>query len=1064
MKMKSVILNTNESVAIASYKFIDVACVYPITPSSEMAEKVDKLSFKGEKNLFGQKVLVREMQSEAGCAAMLHGALSSGALSSTFTCSQGLLLMIPEMFRISAECLPGVIHVSSRSIAKHALSILGDHSDVYSCRQTGWSMLCSSSVQEAHDFAIISHLVSIDSQYPILHFFDGFRTSHEIRKIRILEEPEISSLINMDAVDNFRSSSLSPERNFIRGSNQVDDVYFQCCEYLNFKKDLVCENIKNRMDEFNLKFSTNYHPFDYYGSRDAEYVVISMGSVCDTIEEAVDYLLSIGKKVGMIKVRLFRPFSYKFLGDIIPKTVKKISVLDKSKELGSSGEPLYLDVLSAISDLELNVKICHGRFGIGGKNTTSKDIINVFENMFSEYSKKEFTIGIVDDIYNLSLNIIDDFNFENKSIECKFFGLGSDGMIGATKNITSIIGNNTEFDIQYYPQYDSKKSGGLTISHLRFGSSKIKSEYYISKADYVVCSQQSYLFKYDFTNSLKKNSKFLINCSDKLEIPIKLYDYIRKNKIKVYVIDANKIASELGLNQFYGIVMQGAFLKICNELKFSNKKDLVKIYVKSFYYNKNKKLIDSNLKAIDYSFDQVKKISVNDIEKIEYLNFKDSNNLPVSSVSEFFNGNTPCGTAELNQINNIVVPKWIPNNCSQCGFCSFVCPHGCITIHGFEEDKDVESVNLFGIPELKFSVQINSKHCTGCSLCEKVCPGMKGKKALEMGKNNFSDCKKIKNSDKVLEKFSINTIKGSQFRENLMKFSSACPGCGEVGYAKLLTQLFGERLIISNATGCSSIWGGNFGMLDANRSIRLQLLEKVQNILTEDFNEKTKQSCIEYIQTFDIGEENLGKSINLIDSLEKIKSNKKVKDILKNKEYLSKKSFWIFGGDGWAYDIGFGGLDHILASGENINILVFDTEIYSNTGGQASKSTPKNAVASFELGGKSRMKKNLSKMMMEYGNIYIAQISMGANMNQCLKAMIEAENYNGPSLIIAYSTCIGHGIKGGLSNSLEEQKLAVESGHFELFRFNPNLNKLIHDSKIKDNSKKFFENESRFIK
>ena len=1075
------ILSSNEAVAIASYNFIDVACVYPITPSSEMAEKVDRLSYEGEKNLFGQKVIVREMQSEAGCAGMLHGALSTGALASSFTCSQGLLLMIPEMFRISAECLPGVIHVSSRSIAKHALSILGDHSDVYSCRQTGWSMICSSNAQEAHDFAIISHMSAIDSHYPFLHFFDGFRTSHEIRKIRILEKSDILEFFDINSVNEFRKTSLNPERNFIRGSNQVDDVYFQCCEALNIKKNYIVKNVEKYMNIFNSKFSTNYHPFVFYGDNQSEYLIIAMGSVCDTVEEVIDYLLSQGRKVGMIKVNLFRPFCSEMLSNTIPITVKKISVLDKSKEFGASGNPLFLDVQASVK----NVEVLRGRFGIGGKNTSFYDILNVFENMFSDNSKKEFTIGINDDVSNLSLNFEKKYEYINKSKECKFFGLGSDGMIGSAKNITKIIGENSDFDIQYYPQYDSRKSGGLTISHLRFSTEKIKSEYYISKCDYLICSQLGYLFKYDFSNDLKKNSVLLINSHDKIIVPEKLYNFIKDNNVKVYSVDAKKIANQLGLGSFYGIVMQGAFFKICSDLKFADQKDLIKSYVKSFYKNKNQKIIESNLLAIDNAFEQVKEVKNIEISK-NYEFQKDLNDLSVSEVKDFCNGNTPCGTSKLREVNNVVVPKWISENCSQCGFCSFICPHGCIRIHKFKDDKF--PVNCF-VSSDKFAVSIDSKHCTGCSLCEKVCPGMKGKKALQLVENINSPELVIKNSIRSSE---INSIKDSQFRDPLMKFSSACPGCGETGYAKLVSQLFGERLMISNATGCSSIWGGCFndipyyksdrglgpawqnplfedaaefgiGMLDAHKSIRSSLLEKIQELLSYPLDESVKKSCLDYIQSFNLGNENLEASLNLINELKKINQHDIVKEIISKKEYLSKKSFWIFGGDGWAYDIGFSGLDHVLSSGENINVLVFDTEIYSNTGGQCSKATPEHASARFALGGKSRKKKNLSKMMMLYEDVYVAQVAMGANMHQCLKSFLEAESYDGPSLIVAYSPCIGHGINGGLSNSIDAQKLAVKSGHFDLFRFDPRSGEIAYDSSSNESLKnEFFENEKRF--
>lgn len=1141
-----IVTSANEAVAGICYNFIDIACVYPITPSTEMAEFVDKFSFENKKNFFGQKVLVREMQSEAGSIAMLHGALTSGALAATFTCSQGLLLMIPEMYRISAAHLPGVIHVAARALARHALSILSDHSDVYACRQTGWAILCASSVQEAQDFAAIAHLTAIDSSFPILHFFDGFRTSHEIQKIRTINNYYLKNILNYNQVQNFRNSSLSPSRDFIRGSNQNDDIFFQCCEANNIFEQKVFENICKYMNIFNNNFLTNYHPFDFYGDKNSEYIIIAMGSICSSIEEAVDYLnKNQNKKVGLIKVRLFRPFNSDYFCNIIPKSVKKISVLDKSKELGATGEPLFLDILSSINNnLDLNIKILHGRYGLGGKNTSFENILSIFENMFVKNSKKIFTVGINDDITNLSLN-----NFSNKSlevpkksaIECKFFGLGSDGMIGAVKNIAKIIGENTDFNIQFYPEYDSKKSGGLTISHLRFSKNKIKSEYYIEKADYLICSNYKYIFKYDFTKSLKKNSIFLINSQENIKIPEKLYNYIKNNNILIYIIDAKKISENLNLKLFCGIIMQGAFLKICSDLNFYRQKNFLKLIIKDFYYKKDPKLINSNINAFDIAFETVKKIDLCEKNVTKNPEFEiNMNDLPISEILKFSNGNTPAGNSIKNKFNNQKIPNWIPENCIQCGLCSLICPHGCIRTYIFDknnynnflkteklsqknslrqrgsecllpvskkiycknnENLNLKFANLFGDSKFNFIVYVNSDYCTGCTLCSKICPGLKNKKALEFIENkNYNNnyynnifFEKIEVPEEIKNKFLINTVKGSQLREPLMQFSSACPGCGETAYAKLATQLFGERLIISNATGCSSIWGGSFydvpyfksqknflpawqnslfenaaefgvGMLDAHKIIRNQILENIQELLTQKINSELKSICIEYIQTFNLGEKNFEISQKLIKILENQDFYSKIiEKILSKKEYLSKKSFWIFGGDGWAYDIGFGGLDHIIASGENINILVFDTEIYSNTGGQASKSTPKHAVAPFELAGKTKNKKSLAKMMMLYENTYIAQVAIGANPAQCVKAFCEAENYNGPALIIAYSPCIGHKINGGLQNSLEAQKLAVNSGFFDLFRYNPENKNLTYDSNSDKNlASKFFEHEKRF--
>ena len=1102
-------LSANEAVATISYNFIDIASVYPITPSTEMSETIYKMSSSGELNLFGNKVLVQEMQSECGSIGLLHGALTSGSLCSTYTCSQGLLLMIPELYRIRGAFLPGVVHVSSRSVATHALSIFCDHSDVYACRQTGWAMLCSSNVQEAHDFAAISHLVAIESSYPFIHFFDGFRTSHELQKIRIIDENYLKTVINYDKVQKFRNSSLSNYRPFIRGGNQNDDIYFQCCEAgNNFQNDII-NHVENYMCKFNKQFATNYLPFNFYGDNNAECIIVAMGSVCNTIEEVVDFLNSKNKKVGLIKVHLFRPFSFKHFRNILPKTVKKISVLDRSKEPGSSGESLYLDVLSCIYDFRNDIKILSGRFGLGGKNTSPSDVLAVFENMFSENSKKNFTIGINDDISNLSIH--SDKKIDNNSlITIKFFGKGSDGMVGASKNITKMIGETSDFFVQYYPQYDSKKSGGLTISHIRIGNSPIKSEYYINEADYVVCSDFEYMFKYDFTKSLKQGSCLILNCKDnKLTVPRKLKEFIDKNDIKVFTIDACKISSELNLGHYYGVIMQGAFLKICSDLNYSNKKDFIKKYIEDFYYKKNRNLIDANLKAIDLSFDRVTEEKIirftEDIEKNyslqELVNLNRGNDLPVSKFLDHYNGNTPCGSSIKNEIKSDKYPKWIPENCSQCGMCSLVCPHASIRAflsNDNEISKDIPYIKAFGNDKLNFTVSISKKHCTGCSLCTHICPGKMGKKALTMepqtDKNNdiFDFMEKI---PLKRDAFNKNTVHDVQFKEPLMRYSSACPGCGETGYARLISQLYGERLVISNATGCSSIWGGNasstpycqsqrgfspawqnslfenaaefgLGMYLAHKSIRNNILNSINKLVLETKNEDLRNICNEYIQTFDDGNKNFENSLKLIDELSKNDEKiVEIKNILNNREYVSKKSFWVFGGDGWAYDIGFAGLDHILSTHEDINIIVFDTEIYSNTGGQASKATPEHASASFALGGKTQKKKNLSKMMMSYEHVYVAQVSLGANISQCLKAITEAEKYHGPSLIVAYSPCIGHGIHGGLSNSIESQKLVVNSGLFPLFRYDPITKEMHNDSNTNLDMnlvEKFMQHERRF--
>ncbi|MCL2311902.1 MAG: pyruvate:ferredoxin (flavodoxin) oxidoreductase [Firmicutes bacterium] len=1117
--MENYIVSTaNEIVAKISYNFLDIACVYPITPSTEISEIVDRLSFVGKKNLFGQKVLVKEMQSEAGCAGMLHGSLTSGALAATFTCSQGLLLMIPEMYRIASSFLPAVIHVASRSVARHALSIFGDHSDVYACRQTGFAMICSSNVQESCDFAVISHLSAIESSYAFLHFFDGFRTSHEIKKIRDYSFDELSKLMNWDSLKNFRNSSLNPCRNFIRGSNQNDDIFFQCCEAGNFMQEKVSKTISKYMSKINKKFGEDYDFFNFFGHIKAEHIIIAMGSVCETIEEVVDYLTKNNKKVGLIKVRIFRPFLSKFLKKSIPEQVKKISVLDKSKEVGSVGEPLFLDVLGALNELNLkHVEVLNGRYGIAGKNTTPSDILSVFENMESSSPKFKFTIGINDNLTNFSLKNSKNIELSN-AISCKFFGCGSDGMISAVKNISIIIGENTDLYIQCYPQYDSRKSGGLTISHLRFSEHEIKSEYYIEKADYVVCSNFSYIFNCNFFENFKKKSCFLLNFpyeKDQISnmIPYKFQEFIKKNQIKFYIINAKKIIKKSNLGNRLSAVMQSAFLKICSDLPFENSENLVKSYVENSYAYKDENLKKSNSLSVELSFKNVVRVEnsyfaseANKNSMVETIENSDCNyNLSVKDFKNFANGNVLCGSSKLrkNFLKTEKIPSWLPENCSQCGICSLICPHAVIRLYAVVEHEMLTSMKfrkMFGYNHLNFVIGISSDQCTGCSNCEKACPGIKGKKALVMDIKDENQ-QKLFDYLEILPKkdeisFSETNIKNSQFKKPLMEFSGACPGCGETAYIKLVTQLFGERLLISNATGCSSIFGGavgavpyvknvnglgpswqnslfenaaefGLGMSEAQESIRSRLLNLIHELMTISDNKILKKSCLKYIETFDLGKENFKASSNLIKLLESDDQNLiQTKEILSEKEYLSKKSVWIFGGDGWGYDIGFGGLDHVLSSGKDINILLLDTEIYSNTGGQASKSTPKHAAVPFALGGKEKKKKELAKMMMTYGDIYISHIAVGANPNQCIKAFIEAENYIGPSIIIAYSPCIGHGIDGGMENSIDSQKIAVKAGHFNLFRFDPRLKeKMILDSKPDNKfTKDFFKSQSRFKK
>ena len=1149
MERKMKTMDGNSAAAYASYAFTDVAAIYPITPSSNMADETDKYSVSGKKNLFGERVKVSEMQSEGGAAGAVHGALAAGALTTTYTASQGLLLMIPNMYKMAGELLPSVIHVSARTISTHALSIFGDHSDIYACRQTGYAMLCSNNPQEIMDLAAVAHLSAIKGRVPFLHFFDGFRTSHEIQKISVWDYKDLAEMLDWDAVNKFRKKALNPEHPVLRGSAQNDDIYFQSREACNEYYSKIPEIVKDYMNEVNKKIGTDYKPFNYYGSQDAEKVIIAMGSVCETIEEVIDYLISKGEKVGLIKVRLYRPFVAKYLFDAIPKTVKYISVLDRTKEPGSIGEPLYLDVLAALNEVSFNdVKIFRGRYGLASKDTTPKDIIAVYENMGEgEDCKKEFTIGIVDDVTTLSLKTneaVDTTPLGTKS--CKFWGLGSDGTVGANKNSIKIIGDYTDKYVQGYFAYDSKKSGGLTVSHLRFGDKPIKSTYYINKADFVACHNHSYVYKYDMLKDLKPGGKFLLNCPWTIEeldsrLPDKMKKYIAVNNIKFYIIDGIKIGKEIGLGGRINTILQSAFFKISNIIPIADAIKYMKEAATKTYSKKGEKVVLMNHLAIERGISDLKEVKVPDFwrnidviedykEKVENvtdlekyvnnvlkpINRYDGNALPVSAFKDYVDGTFPEGSAAFEKRGTAVdVPCWNPENCIECNICSYVCPHAVIRPVALSENElnnapsTLKSKDMIGFKDKKFSIAISPLDCTGCGICANVCPGKKGQKALAMENINsqkdqqevFDYCVELSTKDDILEKLKETTVKGSQFKKPLLEFSGACAGCGETPYAKLATQLFGDRMLIANATGCSSIWGGSipaipytinkdgrgpawqnslfednaefgYGMALAQNAIRDKLKNYIKELseLTPDAD--LKALCNDYLSSLYNSGENQIISKKLIRKLENININdEKVFDlihkILEEKEYVSKKSIWMFGGDGWAYDIGFGGLDHVLASGENVNILVFDTEVYSNTGGQASKATPTGSIAQFAAGGKKTKKKDLASIAMSYGYVYVAQVAMGANYNQCIKAFVEAESYNGPSIIIAYSPCINHGIKGGLSFAQLEQKKAVESGYWNLFRFDPRLkgekNPFILDSKA-DISKyqDFLMNEVRY--
>lgn len=1115
-KMKT--MDGNSAVAHVSYAFTDVAAIYPITPSSVMADLTDKFSAQGVKNLFGREVQVTEMQSEGGASGAVHGSLAAGALTTTYTASQGLLLMIPNMYKMAGELLPGVIHVSARALTSHALSIFGDHSDIYACRQTGYAMLCSNNPQECMDLAAVAHLAAIKGRVPFLHFFDGFRTSHEIQKIEEWDYEDLADMLDWDAVEAFRRRALNPEHPVTRGTAQNDDIFFQAREACNKYYDAVPEVVVEYMNKVNAKIGTNYKPFNYYGAEDAEHVIVAMGSVCDCTEEVVDYLNAAGEKVGLLKVHLYRPFVAEYMLSELPKTVKSISVLDRTKEPGSIGEPLYLDVLAAINGSDFaGVKVYTGRYGLGSKDTTPADIVAVYRNAESETPKKRFTIGIVDDVTNLSLPLNENPDTTPKGTHsCKFWGLGADGTVGANKNSIKIIGDNTDMYAQGYFAYDSKKSGGLTVSHLRFGDTPIKSTYYISKADFVACHNPSYVDKYDIVDDLKEGGSFLLNCPwdiDELSerLPGKMKKILADRKINFYTIDGIKIGKEIGLGGRINTVLQSAFFKIADIIPAEKAKDLMKKAAYKSYSKKGQAIVDMNYAAIDRGMEDLKKVEIpaewaNAVDDsvadkidgegalVEYVNgilkpvneYK-GNKLPVSAFMDHVDGTAPNGSAAYEKRGIAVdVPEWNSANCIQCNRCAIVCPHAVIRPVAMTDDEvaaapvDTKAIPMMGLADFKFVMTVSTLDCTGCGACAQVCPGKKGEKALTMQPIDsqrpkqalFDYALTLDEKPEVAEKFKFSTVKGSQFKQPLLEFSGACAGCGETPYAKLVTQLFGDRMFIANATGCSSIWGASapatpytrnkkgfgpawqnslfednaefgLGMALGQKAIRNRLIEYVEAIQKDTDSESLKTACQNYLDTVTDSTSSRPATDALIAELEKNVDDAKVGELAKktliDKDELAKKSMWIFGGDGWAYDIGFGGLDHVIASGENVNILVFDTEVYSNTGGQASKATPVGSVAQFAAAGKAVKKKDLAAIAMSYGYVYVAQCAMGADNNQVLKAMVEAESYNGPSLIICYAPCINHGIKGGMGIAQLEEKKAVEAGYWNIFRYDPRL-------------------------
>ncbi len=1107
-KMKT--MDGNQAAAHVAYAYTEVATIYPITPSSVMPEHVDEWATEGRKNIFGQTVQVTEMQSEAGAAGAVHGALSAGALTTTFTASQGLLLMIPNLYKVAGEQLPGVFHVSARALASHALSIFGDHSDVYACRQTGAAMLCESSVQEVMDLSPVAHCAALKGKLPFINFFDGFRTSHEIQKIETWDYEDLKDLVDMDAIDEFRNHALNPNHPCQRGSAQNPDIFFQAREACNPYYDAMPGIVQEYMDKVNAKIGTNYKLFNYYGAEDAEKVIVAMGSACDTIEETIDYLLAAGEKVGVVKVRLYRPFCAQALIDAIPDTVKYINVLDRTKEPGAQGEPLYLDVVSALKGSKFDsVPVYSGRYGLGSKDTTPAQIVAVFNNT----EKERFTIGIEDDVTNLSLTTGPALvTTPEGTINCKFWGLGADGTVGANKNSIKIIGDNTDMYAQAYFDYDSKKSGGVTMSHLRFGKSPIKSTYLIHQANFVACHNPSYVNKYNMVQELVDGGTFLLNCPWDMEglekhLPGQVKAYIADHNIKFYTIDGIKIGKEIGLGGRINTVLQSAFFKLAAIIPEEEAIDLMKKAAKATYGRKGDKIVQMNYDAIDAGAKQVHEVEVPEswkscqdeglfspevkggredvvsfVKNIQTkVNSQEGNTLPVSAFKDYVDGSTPSGSSAYEKRGIAVdIPVWKPENCIQCNRCAYVCPHAVIRPVALTEEEyanapeGMEAIDMIGMPGMKFSMTVSAYDCTGCGSCANVCPGKKGEKALVMenmeanaGKQDFFDYgRAIEVKPEVVAKFKPETVKGSQFKQPLLEFSGACAGCGETPYAKLVTQLFGDRMYIANATGCSSIWGNSspstpytvnekgqgpawsnslfednaefgYGMLLAQKAIRKRLKEEVENIAASDkASAEVKEACQEYLDTFNCGASNGDATDKLVAALEGCDCDL-CKDVVKNKDFLAKKSQWIFGGDGWAYDIGFGGVDHVLASGEDINIMVFDTEVYSNTGGQSSKATKTGATAQFAANGKETKKKDLAGIAMSYGYVYVAQIAMGADFNQTVKAIAEAEAYPGPSLIIAYAPCINHGIKKGMSKAQTEEQLAVECGYWNNFRFNP---------------------------
>ena len=1132
-------MDGNTAAAHVAYAFTDVAAIYPITPSSPMAESVDEWAAYGKKNIFGQTVKIAEMQSEAGAAGTVHGALSAGALTTTFTSSQGLLLMIPNMYKIAGELLPGVLHVAARTVSTHALCIFGDHSDVMACRQTGFAMLASSSVQEVMDLGGIAHLASIKSRVPFVHFFDGFRTSHEIQKIEVLDYDDLRKMVDWDAVAEFRARALNPAHPVIRGTAQNPDIFFQARESSNKFYDAVPEIVVEYMNKIGELTGRKYKPFDYVGAPDAENVIVAMGSVCETIEETMNKLITEDHRVGLITVRLYRPFVKEYFLDVLPRTVERIAVLDRTKEPGALGEPLYQDVRTALYGEKNAPEVYGGRYGLGSKDTTPGMIHSIFDNLYHKRPKNNFTVGIEDDVTGHSLPFTEGIAREPEgTIKCKFWGLGSDGTVGANKTAIKIIGDKTDLYAQGYFSYDSKKSGGVTISHLRFGEHPIQSTYLINHADFVACHNQAYLRQYDMLKDLKKGGTFLLNClwtPEEIEnhLPAKVKRDLARKDINFYIIDGWKIASEIGLGGRINMIMQAAFFKLSEVMPLDDAIKYLKEGIEKTYKKKGQKIVDMNCAAVDKGITAIHKVEIpeewadvqNPKEKYEELpefieeilipmNHQEGDDLPVSAFSGREDGTFPSGTSAYEKRGvAIMLPEWKEENCIQCNQCSFVCPHAAIRpVLLTDEEKAKAPQSFRTIPaigkELKghhYRMQVSALDCLGCGNCADICPAKE--KALVMKPyaeelqeaDDWKYAMSIPRKDKLVD---THTVKGSQFAKPYIEFSGACAGCGETPYIKLITQLFGDRMMIANATGCSSIWGASapsmpyctdengrgpawsnslfednaefgYGLFLAQKQMREKIEHDMRALLQLDVDESLREAVVEWLDNMNDGSVSREKSEAVLREIEDLNTNDDIiirlcQRIAEKKDYLVKKSVWALGGDGWAYDIGYGGLDHVLASGENINVLVFDTEVYSNTGGQASKSTPTAAIAKFAASGKRIRKKDLGKQAMSYGYVYVAQVGMGADKNQLMKAITEAESYDGPSLIICYAPCINHGLSKGMGKSQENIKDAVDCGYWQLYRYNPVLkekgeNPFILDSKEPNGKfKEFIMGQTRY--